>query len=195
MILGSGGHIWLNGLFNDNRDNRTMILAIIAFALLAAYLVVTARKFGLPEMVSDTYYQLGRRWGWVFTAVMVTVAWLMMVAILDTGRGVQCLAFLGCGGLMFVGVAPNYCDRDTYPVHKGGAMIAALGCVGWCMSVSWWPTLLLASMLAAYVTVCEAYRILDAVWYMSRGKTYFHPLYWAELAGFADVFLTYFLWA
>lgn len=191
MILGSGGLIWLIGLFNDNRDNRTMILALIAFALLAAYLVVTAREFGLPEMVSDTYYQLGRRWGWVFTAVMVTVAWLMMVAILDTGRGVQCLAFLGCGGLMFVGVAPNYCDRDTYPVHKGGAMIAALGCVGWCMSVSWWPTLLLASMLAAYVTVCEAYRILDAVWYMSRGKTYFHPLYWAELAGFADVFLTY----
>lgn len=191
MILGSGGHIWLIGLFNDNRDNKTMTLAIIAFALLAVYLVATARKFGLPEMVSDTYYQLGRRWGWVFTAVMVTVAWLMMVAILDTGRGVQCLAFLGCGGLMFVGVAPNYCDRDTYPVHKGGAMIAALGCVGWSMSVSWWPTLLLASMLAAYVTVCEAYRILDAVWYMSRGKTYFHPLYWAELAAFADVFLTY----
>lgn len=191
MILGSGGHIWLIGLFNDNRDNKTMILAIIAFAVLAVYLTVTARKFGLPEMVSDTYYQLGRRWGWVFTAVMVTVAWLMMVAILDTGRGVQCLAFLGCGGLMFVGVAPNYCDRDTYPVHKGGAMIAALGCVGWCMSVSWWPTLLLASMLAAYVTVCEAYRIFDAVWYMSRGKTYFHPLYWAEVAGFVDVFLTY----
>lgn len=191
MILGSGGLIWLIGLFNDNRDNRTMILALIAFALLAAYLVVTAREFGLPEMVSDTYYQLGRRWGWVFTAVMVTVAWLMIVAILDTGKGVQCLAFLGCGGLMFVGVAPNYCDRDTYPVHKGGAMIAALGCVGWCMSVSWWPTLLLASLLAAYVTVCEACRIFDAVWYMSRGKTCFHPLYWAELAGFADVFLTY----
>lgn len=192
MILGSGGHIWLNGLFNDNRDNRTMILAIIAFALLAVYLTVTARKFGLPEMVSDTYYQLGRRWGWLFTAVMVTVAWLMMVAILGTGRGVQCLAFLGCGGLMFVGVAPNYCDRDTYPVHKGGAMIADLGCVGWCMSVSWWPTLLLASLLAAYVTVCEACRIFDAVWYMSRGKTYFHRLYWAEVAGFVDVWLT--LW-
>ena len=81
-----------------------MVLALIAFLTLAAYLVVTARKFGLPEMVSDTYYQLGRRWGWLFTAVMVTVAWLMMVAILDTGKGVQCLAFLGCTGLMFVDV-------------------------------------------------------------------------------------------
>lgn len=40
-----------------------MTLAIIAFALLAVYLTVTARQFGLPEMVSDTYYQLGRRCG------------------------------------------------------------------------------------------------------------------------------------
>lgn len=169
-----------------------MVLAIFSFCLLAAYLIVTARKFGLPDMVSDTYYQLGRR-GWMFSLVMVLVAASMMIAILDTERGVQCLAFIGCSGLAFVGVAPNYCDKDTYPVHKGGAMVAALGCVGWCMSVSWWPTLLLASFYAAYITVTEAYKILDAVWYMSRGKAYFHPLYWAEVAGFADVFLTYFL--
>lgn len=169
-----------------------MMISIIAFAVLAAYFVIMAWKFGLPEMVSDTYYQLGRRWGWLFTAVMVTVAWLMMVAILDTGKGVQCLAFLGCTGLMFVGVAPNYCDKDTYPVHKGGAMVAAIGCVGWAMSVNWWPTVLVASMYAAYVAVAEAYKILDNVWYMSRGKTYFHRLYWAEVAGFADVWLT--LW-
>ncbi len=169
-----------------------MMISIIAFAVLAAYFVIMAWKFGLPEMVSDTYYQLGRRWGWLFTAVMVTVAWLMMVAILDTGKGVQCLAFLGCTGLMFVGVAPNYCDRDTYPVHKGGAMVAAIGCVGWAMSVNWWPTLLVASMYAAYVAVAEAYKILDNVWYMSRGKTYFHRLYCAEVAGFVDVWVTYF---
>lgn len=169
-----------------------MMISIIAFAVLAAYFVIMAWKFGLPEMVSDTYYQLGRRWGWLFTAVMVTVAWLMMVAILDTGKGVQCLAFLGCTGLMFVGVAPSYCDRDTYPVHKGGAMVAAIGCVGWAMSVNWWPTLLVASMYAAYVAVAEAYKILDNAWYMSRGKTYFHRLYWAEVAGFVDVWLT--LW-
>lgn len=169
-----------------------MMISIIAFAVLAAYFVIMAWKFGLPEMVSDTYYQLGRRWGWLFTAVMVTVAWLMMVAILDTGKGAQCLAFLGCVGLMIVGVAPNYCDKDTYPVHKGGAMVAAIGCVGWAMSVNWLPTVLVASTYAAYVAVAEAYKILDNVCYMSRGKTYFHRLYWAEVAGFADVWLT--LW-
>ncbi len=161
--------------------------------MLTSLLVGTACKYGLPEMVSDTYYQLGKKWGWAFTVVMVAVAWLMMVAILDTGKGVQCLAFIGCAGLAFVGVAPNYCDKDTYPIHKGGAIVAALGCVGWCMSVCWWSTLLIASLYAAYITACEAYRIMDAVWYMSRGKAYFHPLYWAEVAGFADVWVTYFV--
>jgi hypothetical protein len=33
-----------------------MTLAMIAFTLLATYLMVTARRYGLPEMVSDTYY-------------------------------------------------------------------------------------------------------------------------------------------
>lgn len=167
------------------------MVSIIAFLVLTAYLAGTAWRYGLPEMVSDTYYQLGKRWGWLFSVVMVTVAWLMMVAMLDTGKGAQPLAFMGCAGLMFVGVAPNYCDKDTYPVHKGGAMVAAIGCVGWCVSVCWWPTVLMATMYAAYIAAAEAYKILDAVWYMSRGKAYFHKLYWAEVAGFVDVFVTY----
>lgn len=176
-----------------------MMISIIAFAVLAAYLGVMAWKFGLPEMVSDTFYQLEgwkKNTGFVFSVVMMGTALAMLPLMLDMGeqgKGVQALAFLGCSGLMFVGAAPNYCDRDTYPVHKGGAMVAAIGCVGWAMSVSWWPTLLVASLYAAYVAVAEAYKILDNVWYMSRGKTYFHRLYWAEVAGFVDVWLTY--WA
>ena len=61
---------------------------------------------------------------------MVTCAVLMMVCMLDTGKGVQFLAFIGCVGLMFVGFAPNYLDDDDYPIHKVGALVAAAGCVG-----------------------------------------------------------------
>ena len=171
-----------------------MMISIIAFAVLAAYFVIMAWKFGLPEMVSDTFYQLEdwrKNTGVVFSMVMMCSALAMLPVMLEAG-GAQPLAFLGCVGLMIVGAAPNYCDKDTYPVHKGGAMVAAIGCVGWAMSVNWWPTVLVASMYAAYVAVAEAYKILDNVWYMSRGKTYFHRLYWAEVAGFVDVWLT--LW-
>lgn len=93
------------------------------------------------------------------------------------------------------GRTPNYCDKDAYPAHKGGAMVAALGCMGWAMSVTWWPTVLTITMVAAYLAVIEAYKLMDSVWYVTRGKTAFHPLYWAEVAGFADVFGTYFAFA
>lgn len=116
------------------------ILSVISFLLLGGFLLLAAMRFGVPAMVSDVYYQLQnctgseiigdkrkRNYGWVFTAVMVTCAVLMMVCMLDTGKGVQFLAFIGCVGLMFVGAAPNYLDADAYPIHKGGALIAAAG--------------------------------------------------------------------
>ena len=86
------------------------ILSLISFLLLGGFLLLSAMRFGVPDMVSDTYYQLQsttgsevlggktkRNFGWVFSVVMVLVAFLMMVAILDLGRGVQCLAFIGGG--------------------------------------------------------------------------------------------------
>lgn len=171
-----------------DRQYRHMILALTALAILAAYLAATAHHFGLPDMVSDTYYQLGQK-GWMFTLVMVTVAVMMMIAILDMGKGIQCMAFLGCSGLAFVGCAPNYCDKDAYPIHKGGAMVAALGCVGWCMSVCVWPTIAIIMAYALYIIRYEIYKIYDGVWHTSRGKLRW--LYWGEVACFTDVFVTY----
>ena len=116
-------------------------LAFISFLLLGGYLLLMALRFGIPNMVSDTYYQLQpttgseiapfkkpRNMGWIFSLIMVAVAFLMLICLLDTGRGIQFLAFLGCAGLCFVGFAPNYCDRDAYSVHKSAAIVAAAGC-------------------------------------------------------------------
>lgn len=168
------------------------ILSVISFLLLGGFLLLAAMRFGVPAMVSDVYYQLQgctgsevigdknkRNYGWVFTFVMVTCAVLMMICMLDTGKGVQLLAFLGCGGLMFVGAAPNYLDADAYPIHKGGALIAATGCVGWCMSVCWVPTAVLTLIYLLLVSCSDDDEGYKPVWYM------------AEVAGFLDVFVTY----
>lgn len=120
-----------------------------------------------------------RNYGWVFTAVMVTCAVLMMVCILDTGKGVQCLAFIGCVGLMFVGFAPNYLDKDDHPIHKVGALVAATGCVGWCLSACWVPTAILAFIYLLLINNADDDGECKPVLYM------------AEVAGFLDVFLTY----
>ena len=136
------------------------ILSVILFLLLGGFLLLAAMRFGVPSMVSDVYYQLQnctgsevigdkrkRNYGWVFTAVMVTCAVLMMVCILDTGKGVQCLAFIGC--------------------------------VGWCLSACWVPTAILAFIYLLLINNADDDGECKPVLYM------------AEVAGFLDVFLTY----
>lgn len=171
------------------------VLSIISFLLLEGFLLLAAMRFGIPNMISDVYYQLQgctgsevigdkrrQNYGWVFTLVMFVSAILMLIPLLDCGKGIQFLAFLGCAGLMFVGAAPNYADKDTFPIHKGGAIVAAIGCVGWCASVNLAPTLLLAiAVLIIYFPPAK------------KSKTVGY--YWAEVAAFLDVFLTYWIFA
>ena len=170
-----------------------MLLSIISFLLLGGFLFLAAMRFGVPTMVSDVYYQLQdytgskvidnklkRNYGWVFTAVMVASSILMLIPMLDSGKGIQCLAFLGCAGLMFVGFVPRYLDSAEHIIHKSAAIISAIGCIGWCASVNLIPTILLAiAMLIIYFSPAKKHKVVG--------------YYWAEVAAFLDVYLTYWI--
>lgn len=170
------------------------VLSIISFLMLGGFLLLAAMRFGVPAMVSDVYYQLQnctdsevigdkrkQNYGWVFTAVMVASAILMLIPLLDSGKGIQFLAFLGCGGLMFVGFAPRYLDNNEHAIHKTAAITAAIGCVGWCSSVNLTPTLLLAiAVLIIYFPPAKKPKVIIGY-------------YWAEVAGFLDMYLTYWI--
>ncbi len=182
------------------------LLSVSAFLLLGGYLLLMAMRFGVPDMVSDTFYQLQGTYGseivpfkkpmklgWLFTIVMVVSAFLMMMCMLDCGKGVSFMAFLGCVGLCFVGCAPNYCDKDEYKVHKAGAVTAAIGCVGWCLSVCWWVTLVISVIYLAYLALSWFALSANRMWHISANTPRFHPWYWAEVSAFVDVFLTYWI--
>lgn len=157
-------------------------LSLVAFLLVGGLLATAGVLYGTPAMVSDVYYQLERmKKGWVFSAVMTLSALLMAMCLLDTEQGVQCLAFLGCAGLAFVGVAPKYIDKEEGSVHKGGAVAAALGCTGWCLSVCWWVTLAVAAL----------YLVLLFTGKEEGKESTMQPWYCAEVAVMLDVFLTY----
>ena len=172
-----------------------MLLSIISFLLLGGFLFLAAMRFGVPAMVSDVYYQLKdyngsevidnklkRNYGWVFTAIMVASSILMLIPMLDSGNGIQCLAFLGCAGLMFVGFVPRYLDSAEHIIHKSAAITSAIGCVGWCASVNLIPTILLA--IAVLI-----------IYFIPAKKPKAVGYYWAEIAAFLDVYLTYWIFA
>lgn len=172
-----------------------MLLSIISFLLLAGFLLLAAMRFGVPTMVSDVYYQLqdytgsevidnklNRNYGWVFTAIMAASSILMLIPMLNCDMGIQCLAFFGCAGLMFVGFVPRYLDSAEHIIHKSAAITSAIGCVGWCASVNLIPTILLA--IAVLIIYFPPAKKPKAVGY-----------YWAEVAAFLDVYLTYWIFA
>lgn len=113
-----------------------ILLAVFAELLFVTMLCVVINKYGVPDMVSTIYYLLGKS-GWVFQVVMIAFGILMMVCLLDSGRGVQCFAFLACAGLMFVGAAPKFLDESERKIHKTAAITSAMASVAWCLTVDW----------------------------------------------------------
>ena len=150
-------------------------LSIIAALLFVVMLIVVIKKCGIPEMVSSIYYLLGKS-GWVFQVVMVAVGMLMLMCLLDCEKGVQCLAFLACGGLMFVGAAPRFMNEDR-GVHKAAATICAMAGIGWCLSANFIMTI---AAIVAYVI---------GIAYIKRLRKY--ALLVAEVAAIGWTFLTY----
>lgn len=150
-------------------------LSIIAALLFVVMLIVVIKKYGIPEMVSSIYYLLGKS-GWVFQVVMMSVGMLMLMCLLDCEKGVQCLAFLACGGLMFVGAAPRFMNEDR-GVHKAAATICAMAGVGWCLSANFIMTI---AAIVAYVI---------GIAYIKGLRKY--ALLVAEVAAIGWTFLTY----
>ena len=150
-------------------------LSIIAALLFVVMLIVVIEEYGVPEMVSSIYYLLGKS-GWVFQIVMMSVGMLMLMCLLDCEKGVQCLAFLACGGLMFVGAAPRFMNEDR-GVHKAAATICAMAGIGWCLSANFIMTI---AAIVAYVI---------GIAYIKGLRKY--ALFIAEAAAIGWTFLTY----
>ena len=150
-------------------------LSIIAALLFVVMLIVVIEEYGVPEMVSSIYYLLGKS-GWVFQVVMVSVGMLMLMCLLDCEKGVQCLAFLACGGLMFVGAAPRFMNEDR-GVHKAAATICAMAGISWCLSANFIMTI---AAIVAYVI---------GIAYIKGLRKY--ALFVAEAAAIGWTFLTY----
>ena len=68
--------------------------------------------------------------------------------------------------------------------------VASAGSIGWCLSVCEWITFVIALIYTIYLVVIDFFKVANSFWYIGKDVK-FHPWYWLEIAGFADVFITY----
>lgn len=145
-------------------------LYLMSLIFLAMYIVYAVSVCGVPWSLSDTYYQLKKRNrpAWLFQVAMIIPAMLLMPVWLECSTDdLQFLAFLSCGGLMFVGTAPLFKEEFQSKVHYTGTVIAGLATILWvCLSGMWY---LPAITFAVAGIIMLKYR----KW-----------LFWAEMAAF-----------
>ena len=109
-------------------------LYFMSLFLLTMYIMHAVRVCGVPWSLSDTYYQLKKRNrpAWLFQIAMIVPAMLLMPVWIEcSSENLQCLAFLACGGLMFVGTAPLFKEEFQSKVHYAGTVIAGLATILW----------------------------------------------------------------
>lgn len=152
-----------------------VVLSFITALLFVALLCIVINKYGVPDMVSSIYYLMGKK-GWMFQTVMILFGMLMMVCLLDCGKGVQCLAFLSCAGLMFVGAAPRFLDESERKIHKTAATVSAVASMAWCLTVDCRIVLALSGWYGVY-------------WVCRDDES--HPWFMAEVTAVWMVLLTY----
>ena len=140
-----------------------MIQIASAIALMTIFLAYMILKHGWLPSISDSYYELSRKW--LFQVTMIAFAVLLLVGVHDKIHSP--FIPMACFGIALVAVAPRFehngIERFT---HFFGAYSAILfGFIGlWVDFGHWWP---LAVFLPAYI-------ILNFT--VSRNK-----VYWSEV--------------
>lgn len=160
-----------------------LILTTISFAIYIAYNVAALVQFGVPKSLSETYYLYGGtprpNLKHLFTAMMVSMAMLLMPAWIDISEGnnFQFTSFIAACGIIFTGLIPEFRkSKFDGTAHTVCASTAAAAAILWILLVakSWWILLIVFGAV-----------VIGAVW----TKTYKTALtYWLETIAFISTF-------
>ena len=157
-----------------------MILTIISLLILTAYIAYAVIFCGIPSSLSDTYYQLEKhgRKKWLFQIPMILTAFLLLPAWLEcSSENIQFLAFLSCGGLLFVGAAPCFKLELDGKVHYASASVCGLSAVLWVILSGMWYIPLITFTIAVYLMI-----------------KYKNWMFWIECAAFLSTYIAVLLY-
>lgn len=161
-------------------------LVLSSLLLITAYTAVVSYKSGgIPSSISATFYRLKHPY-W-FCAVMWLTAGLLMPAILEVSTpGTEWIAFLGCAGMLLVGVAPNFREEFEGKVHMGGAVLCLGGSQIWVAFNC--PRVLLLWIAYVVYTVVMMTRRVSGSFISDFLRT--KPMFWVEVTALVSTYLT-----
>lgn len=152
-------------------------LVLVSLLLITAYTTAVCVKCkGVPYSISETFYRLEHKlW---FGATMFLTAGLLMPTILEvTPESYQFTAFLACGGMFLIGVAPNFREGIERPIHVAGAILCLVFSQVWVAFNNPWFLM----VWIGYVIPTAYYVIKD---YQGSFKDAFmgtKPMFWLEI--------------
>ena len=81
---------------------------------------------------------------------MILPAMLLLPAWLEcSDKNIQCLTFLSCGGLMFVGAAPCFKLELEGGIHYAATVVCGISAILWvCLSGMWYIPLTVLPVIA-----------------------------------------------
>ena len=142
------------------------MLELIAIIITVTYVTIACIRAGeIPESLSQTAYiweedcnhKTSHR-GYIFTLYCFTIVSLLFYPWISvTPESYQFLCFLGCAGLLAVGVTPFFKHEYGY-VHGIGCLISLLSLIIWmCLSHLW---IALIIMIAVFIILISIKRSL-----------------------------------
>ena len=114
-------------------------LVLLSLSILATYIILVCRKYGVPDSISDSYYYIG--WKPIFTLVMWFVGGFLLPKTMTITPETQIIPFLAVCGIMLVGAAPRVRDYER-TIHIIGASIGCIFSQLWILIYAYPLTLL-----------------------------------------------------
>lgn len=144
------------------------------------YLFFVLRHIGhVPASLSETYYLIQPN-GCLFTAMMWTISFCLLPAMLDlTPDSLQFLAFLALAAICFVGTAPNFRQAFEGKVHTRAAWVAAIFGILWSLTATSEGSVMLVVSLMACLIIGGNTKTLKTC-----------KVFWAEMVAFGTVYLS-----
>lgn len=152
-------------------------LVLLSIVIIAAYVTAVCIKGkGVPNSISATFYALEHKlW---FGATMWLTAGLLMPAILEmSSEPSEWAAFLACGGMLLVGVSPNFQEDLEGHVHTIGAIMCLLFSQLWVAFNDPWFLM----VWIGYVIPTIYYTIKDYQGSLKEAFMGTKPMFWLEI--------------